>query len=388
MSALYSIARRVVSSLLIFLGLSAAQAAARDLFVEVAVLHIGGLLTPAELDTMLAAEGLTIEAHYSPTRLIEGVTATRQRVMPLGTRLFAIPRSVNIKGSEIEREDRVLRFRLADIPPGHDHYRLTMVRLEGPLASGRGRPQPYLSIDLLQEPPRPGAHETAVFVRQNVFDVGLRLRYRWSDAKGPAVPSADRCHPDIQALGSGAYRFRPRHRLAGFFTVLASDAQSDPPSRPRAGQRSLRMTAPYPEPVNGWQLSRNHLIRMEIDGHTIERFSVYGEQPGPGQCRRTRGYEALFGDGQLVELQRSIHDYGCSAEQGSNDESVQASWLDDKSLGRYLLSSGRGTQEWDAFAASRRAECGETSGGSAPQNSSVDSLTDEFHRLREAFLRN
>ena len=388
MNARCSIVRRCVSSMLIFLGLSAAHATARELLVEVEVLHAGGMLTLSELETMLAADALTVEALYSPTRLIEGITATRQRVMPLGTRLFAIPHTVNVKGGEIERQGRVIRFRLMEIPPGHDHYRLNAVAMQSLVAAGPGRPQPHITIALLQEPPRPGAHEAAVLVRQNVFDVGLRLRYRWNDAKGPVTPSADRCHPDIQALGSGAYRFRPRHRFAGFFTVLASDAQSDPPSRPRAGQRSLRLTSPYPEPLNGWHLSRNHLIRMHLDGHTIERLSVYAEQPGRGQCRRTRGYEALFGDGELVELQRSTRDYGCSADQGSNGESVQASWLDDRSLGRYLLSNDRGTQEWDAFAASRRTECGENSGGSAPQTGSLDSLTGEFHRLREAFLRN
>jgi hypothetical protein len=63
--------RNLFTSVLLFLGLGAGPAPARDLQVEVEVLHIGGLLAPAEIETLLADERLSIVATYEPTRLIE-----------------------------------------------------------------------------------------------------------------------------------------------------------------------------------------------------------------------------------------------------------------------------------------------------------------------------
>jgi hypothetical protein len=379
-------AGKFFSSVMIFLGLSSAPALARDLQVEVEVRHIGGMLTSGELESLLADGRLNIEAVYHPTRLIEGVTARRERTMPIGSRLFAISQSLNLAGAQVERQGRALRFKVPDIHPEHpDYYRLLAVSLRAPIAPGPGRPQPGLEIGLLYEPPRSGAHETAKFIRHGAFDLGLRLRYRWSDAQGAMVTDTTICRADVQSLGNGEYRFRPRHRVAGLFRSLAPTVQSDPPSRPPAGQRSMRMREPYPDSVAGWKLSRNHLVQLEIDGKLVERLSVYAEQSGAGRCRRTRGYEALFAGGQPVELQRNLSDYDCGPEEGVQSLSLEASWLDDGSLSRYLASSTQGSQAWDGFAASDSPECG--GGGAVPPAGEVQAMVIELQRIREAFLR-
>ena len=377
--------RHYFNAALVFLGLGSGPALTRDLQVEVEVLHVGGMLAPAELQTMLADERLSIEALYHPTRLINGVTARRERIMPFGTRLFAINQDLNLKGDQIERKGRMLRFRVPDIHPEHaDYYRLHALSLRTPIASGKGRPQPELRIDLMQQPPKAGAYETASFTRFGAFDLGLRLRYRWSDAQGAMAVDPTICRADIQLLGNGEYRFRPHHRVAGLFRSLASTVQSDPPSRPPAEQRSMRMREPYPEPVAGWQLSRNHLVQLEVDGQPVERLSVYAEQSGAGRCRRTRGYEALFAGGQIVELESNSSDYDCGPEEGVQGRSVQAGWLNDGSLARYIVSSPQGSQAWDGFSASQSTQCGS---GVVPPAGEVEALVTEFQRIRAAFLR-
>jgi hypothetical protein len=373
-------------AVLLFLGLSAVPAVARDLQVEVEVLHVGGLLAPRELESLLADERLNIEVTYRPTRLIEGVTARREPVMPIGSRLFAIPQQLTLTGGQIERQRRVLRFPVPEIPPGHAGYRLQQVTLVSPVAPGPGRPQPGLRVDLLSEPPKAGARETPLFLRDGTVDLGLRVRHRWSDASGPAA-AAPTCHLDVHSLGQGEYRFRPRHRLAGLFGHLASDVQSDPPSRPRAGRRSLRLAEPYPDPLAGWRLSRNHLIQSEIDGQPLERLSVYAEQAGSGQCRRTLGYEALYGGGRPVMIRRSLHENECGADGASHFVSIEASWLDDGSLARYLKNTQAGSESWDAFTAVAAGQCKADTMNVAPQAGEVDALTAEVQRIRSAFLR-
>ncbi|MGQ0751420.1 MAG: hypothetical protein ACT4PS_12860 [Betaproteobacteria bacterium] len=365
---------------------SGAPAAARELIVEAEVLHIGGLLSATGLESMLADEGLIIEAHYSPTRLIEGETATRQRTMPFGSRLFAIPHYVNLKGGQIERTARSMRFRVADVPPEKDYYRLSRLELRTPVAPGRGRPQPHLSLTLVQTPPQPGAHETVSLITQSIFSLGMRVRSRWSDAQTTPAPPARGCGLDVQRLDDGQYRFRPHHTLAGFYRVLASDAASDPPQRPPPGQRSMRLSEPYPEPLTGWRLSRNHLLQFQVEGHSVERFSIHAEQTGSGQCRRTQGYDALYGNGRLVEIQRSAHHYGCGAEESGPSETVQARWLDDGSLSWYLVSTSKGARKWDAFSAYEPALCRSDSDIAAPPDDVLGKLTSEFDRIRKAFL--
>ncbi|HET9404082.1 MAG TPA: hypothetical protein VFO57_05840 [Burkholderiales bacterium] len=369
---------------LFFLGLSSGAALARDLQVEMEVLHIGGRLAPAELDALLADERLTIEAGYQPTRLIEGDTARRERTMPFGSRLFAISRQLELQGAQVERSGRTLRFRVADVPADHDGYRLNSLVLSIPVAPGPGRPQPGLSLNLLNPVPRSGAQETAFLTRHGAFDLGLRVSYRWSDARGAAAPAPTVCNGDVQPAGAGQYRFRPRHPLAGLMRFLASDVQSDPPSRPVAGRESLRMREPFPEPLTGWKLSRNHLLRLQVDGQSVERLSVYAEQAGPGHCRRARLYEALFAGGRAVTLQRSVNENECGAGD-PDSRSVTADWLEDGSLARFLTSTNKGSQTWDGFAATADPACGP--GAAPPSPGEVQALIAEMQRLRDAFVR-
>jgi hypothetical protein len=371
---------RTLTAGLIALGLAAAPAAAREVQVEVEVLHISGLLAPAELEAMLADPRLTIEARYAPTRLIEGVTATRGRTMPIGSRLFAISQEQVLKGEQIERRGRVLRFRLPDVPSGQPLYRLNHVELRTPIAPGLGRPQPDLRVLLFGTAPAAGVHESALYTGHYAFDLGVRLRHHWSDAQGPAVQAALACNGDVRPLGNGEYRFRPHHRVAGLFRFLSPVVSSDPPSKPPAGQRSLQLREPFPEPLAGWRLSRNHLVQFEVEGQPVERYSIYAEQAGGGECRRTRAYDALYAGGRPVTLHRSIGSYRCGEAQGGVTHTAR--WLEDGSLASYAVSTAQGTQSWDAFPVT--APC---PAGAAPAAEEVQMLVSELQRIREAFLR-
>jgi hypothetical protein len=369
---------------LLLLALSGGPAVARDLAVEVEVVHVAGKSDVAQLDAMLADERLSIEAAYEPTQLIPGETARRERVMPIGSRLFAIGQTLSLTGAQVERRGRLLRFRLPHVHPEHaEYYRLGPVELRAPAAAARGRPQTESRFHLIQVPPKAGAHEIPLLTRLGAFDVGLRVRYRWSDAQDEAfVVDLAKCHADIQALGNGRYRFRVRHRLIDQFRGLASTVQSDPPSRPPAGQRSFRMRAPYPEPMADWQMSRNHLVQLKINGQTVERLSIYAQQRGGGHCRRARTYEALFVDGHPVAVSRSIREDECSAEGSRQSHGVDAEWLDDGTLDSYLVGTLEDTVKWDAFLAAEG--CGSAA---APPASEVEALKDELQRIRQAFLR-
>lgn len=375
---------RSLFTLLVSLGLCTAPAAARELEVEVQVLHIGGFLPAAELEAMLADPRLGIEAGYQPTRLIDGVTARREQTMPIGSKLFAIPQTLALTGAQVERNGRTLRFKVPDSHPAHDSYRLNHLTLRTPMAPGIGRPQPDLRVDLLNPVPKGGADDLPVFGRYGVFDLGLRLRYRWDNEQRAAESSVLACHADVQATGDGQYRFRPRHRAAGLFSFYAPIVQSNPPSRPPAGQRSLQMREPFPEPLTGWKLSRNHLVQLQIDGRPVERLSVYGEQDGPGQCRRTLGYEALFADGKFVIVQRSLYEDGCKGADTTSSHNVEAEWLDDGKLARYVAGTQSGSQSWDGFAAAADPRCATDP---APSAAEVTALQAELQRIRSAFLK-
>ena len=350
-----------------------------------AVLHIGGLLSPAQLQSLLADERLGIEAVYEPTRLIEGVTARRERTMPLGSKLYPISQVSSLKGAQVERRGPSLRFKVADAHPERADYRLLSLTLRTPIAPGPGRPQPDLSIDLLNPVPRSGAQENALYSRFGAFDLGLRVRHRWSDAQGAAQAGTVMCSADIQSLGDGQYHFRPQHRMAGLFRFLASDVQSDPPARPREGRRSFRLRAPFPEPLAGMKLFRNHLLQLQIDGQSVERLSLYGELAGAGQCSRTRLYEALFAGGQLVEVQLSINETGCAGEGSTRGRNLEAAWLDDGRLGRYQAGSPEGSQSWHFLPAAVAARCGTKT--APPPGAEVQALKTELQRIREAFMQ-
>ena len=370
---------RFLDAMLIALGLSAAPAVAREVHVEVEVLHIGGLLAAAELEALLADPRLAIEARYAPKRLIDGVTARRERTMPFGSRLIAIAQERTLKSEQVERYGRTLRFRLPDAPAEHGDYRLNHVTLRTPVPRGVGRPQPDLRLVLFGAAPAPGLHESALLSRHYAFDLGVRVRHRWSDTKGALVVDTPECSGGVQSLGDGAYRFRSYHPVAGLYDFLSPTVSSDPPAKPPAGQRSLRLREPFPEPLAGWRLSRNHLVQFTVEGQTVERYSLYAEQAGSGECRRTRAYDALFASGKPVTLHRSLHDYGCGAD--SESHSVTAAWLGDGTLSSYLLSRPRGSQSWDAFLAA--AACPT---GTPPAAGDVQALAAEFERIRQAFL--
>jgi hypothetical protein len=374
-----------VASTIFLLALNAGQVMARDLQIEVEVLHIGGQLPPAELEAMLADPKLSVEAHYQPTRLIEDVTARRERTMPFGSKLFAIPQEVTVTGAQIERKGRTLRFQLPDVPPGHDQYRLGGMLLVMPVAPGEGRPQPVARVTLYEQPPAEGAVESARFGRYGAFDLGLRVRHRWSDAKGAVRVEGPKCQPDIHWLGDGRYRFRPRHRFEGMHRALASVAQSDPPSRAPAGQKSLRMREPLPEPIAGWRVSRNHLVQLALGGQTLERLSVYAEQAGAGPCRRTRSYDALYAGGQPVVLSRTVSETDCKGPDSSDSRTVETTWAEDGNLARFIASSPQGMQEWDRFDASAPASCGASAAPAIPDE--ANALKAELSRIRDAFLK-
>jgi len=341
------------------------------------------MLEPAELEAWLASPALAIEATYRPLKLIEGKTATRTRTMAIGSRLDAILHTATLRGAQIERSARVLRFRVEEQMAEREGYRLLSLKLQVPIARELGRPQPALTIGLLHEPAASGAHQAALSGRYGTFDLGQRLRYRWSDAQGEPKRQPQTCDGDVREIDAGHYRFRPRHRHAGLFEFLRSDVASDPPAKPPAGWKSFQMRAPYPAPIAGWRVSRNHLIRLDVGKGRIDRLSIYAEQSGPGQCRRTRAYDALLAGDQFVRIERSLAEYDCDKEHRPS-QMVHAEWLDDGSLARYLEGSGAGPSVWDAFSIGQPAACG--SMAPSPDAARVDALKAELQQLRDAFL--
>lgn len=373
---------RFLTSLLVLMGFAGA-APARDLQVDVEVLHIGGLLPPEELAALLASPELKVEAHYQPTRLIDGVTARRERILPLGSRLFAIGQVRTLSGAELARKGQGLSFRVGEAHAAHESYRLQSLYLRVPIAAGLGRPQPDLEVMLSEEVPKSGAHERAFLGRYGAFDLGVRVRTRWDDATGAFTVASSLCSDTVQSLGNGQYRFRPSHPLAGLFTILSPVVQSDPPARPVAGQSHGQLRAPYPEPLTGWQLSRNHLVRMTVAGQPLERLSVYAEQSGAGACRRSRAYEALFAGGQAVAITRSVDESECGpgGDAANQSQSVEARWLDNGSLADYVSNSPQGSRAWHAFPAAPPAQC---RGDGPPPADEVERLKAEVQRLRAA----
>jgi hypothetical protein len=375
-------AARWLATLMVLFGWHGPAAAVRTLEVELEFQHIGGMLDPAELEAWLASPGLVIEAVYHPLKLIAGRTATRHATMPIGSRLAAILHTIELHDAQVERSGRTLRFRVDESPQLRDPYRLISLYLQLAVPPGLARPQPALKIGLLHEPAASGAHQVAVTGRFGAFDLGQRLRYRWSDAQGPAKRQPTSCGGDVREVDAERYRFRPHHRYAGLFEFLKPDVSSDPPRKPRPGWQSFRMRAPYPAPIDGWRVSRNHLIRLDVPGGRIDLLSIYAEQSGPGQCRRTRAYDALLAGDQFVRIERSLAEYDCDKDSRPKQD-VRAEWLDDGSLARYFESSGAGQSTHDPFSIGQPAACGSLA--PAPPPAQVDALTAEVQRMREAF---
>ena len=368
---------------MVVLGGTGGSAQARTLEVELDFQHVGGMLEPAELEAWLAGAALAIEATFRPLKLIEGKTATRTRTMPIGSRLDPILHTTTLRGAQIERSGRVLRFRVEEQMPEREGYRLLSLKLQVPIARGLGRPQPALTIDLLHEPPASGAHQAALFGRYGAFDIGQRLRYRWSDAPAAWKRGPLACGGDVREVDADRYRFRPRHRHEGLFRTLSPEVSSDPPAKPPAGWTSFQMRAPYPPPIDGWRVGRNHLIRLDVGKGRIDRMSIYAEQAGPGQCKRTRTYDALLSGDQFVRIERSIDEYHCGKDY-SPGQTVRAEWLEDGSVAHYLASAGGNPSIFDPFSAGQPAACGAPA--PEPPGAQLEALKAEVQRLRTAFL--
>ena len=370
---------------MVALGMHSESARARTLDVELEFQHVGGMLDAAELDAWLASPDLVIEALYHPLKLIEGRTATRIKTMPIGSRLEPIGHTITLRAAQVERAGRTLRFRLDEQAPTREPYRLLSVYLSVPIAPGIGRPQPALKMVLFHEPQKSGAHQAGLFGSFGSFDLGERLRYRWSDAPAGWTRQPPSCGGDVREVDAERYRFRLRHRYAGLFRMLSSEVSSDPPSKPPAGWKSFQMREPYPSPIDGWRVSRNHLIRLDVPGGRIERLSIYAEQAGPGQCRRTRAYDALLAGDQFVRIERSLADYDCDKEPRPS-QIVRADWLEDGGLAHYMEGSGAAPSIFDPFSAGQPAACGVVA--PAPASAQVEALKAEVQRLRGAFLAN
>jgi hypothetical protein len=374
--------RLCLAGLLISLGAVSGAAGARDVHIEVEVMYISGRITAGQVDAMLADERLRVDVSYDPTTLIPGVTAKSERIMPIGRKLFPIYQHLQLQGQQVERQGRLLRFQLPGSHPEHPTlYRLSTVAIRTPQGASRSQ---LMSLEL-RKPPDAGDHESVRLFNMGPFELGTRVRFRWSDARGPTAREATRCDPVVQLLPSGEYRFRRSHRFANEFRGLASDAQSDPPSRPRAGHRSFRMREPYPEPLAGWEVSRNHLVQRQIDGQVIERYSVYARQGGQGQCHRTRSYEALYADGRIVELEHTQNENECAGADSRAHRYVSARWLEDSILDRYVANLAAGERRYDGFLANSAEQC--EAAGAPPPAEEIEALVAEASRIRQAFLR-
>lgn len=361
-----------LSALLLLMGLGS-PLPARELLGELELVHIGGLLTPAELETLLADPRLRIEAHYQPTRLIAGETARRERVLPLGSRLFAIARQTDLGGDAVAREGRRLRWRAPDALPDSAHYRLQSLLLRVPLPSGLGRPQPDLTIGLMEEPPPPAGLETAKLGSHLAFELGWVLRLRWSDGPAPSRAGAPlNCPPDVMWPAGGPPRFRPRHPAAGLSTFMTSQ---------RGGSR---LRNPLPGDLTGWTWHSPQLVRASVGPWSLEHLALNGEQQGPGECRRVRNHSGLLVNGQPVLLKRTVTETACSGPDDSRSETTVAEWLDNGQLASLLRSSHAGSWHWDGFGA-QEPRCGPWP--AAPTPDETRALGAELLRLRDAFER-
>ena len=377
---------RLVAFVLSLLGL-AQPALARTLAVEVEVLHLAGQLTPVELDSLLASPQLRIEAHYASDKLIDGVTARRERVLPLGSRLFALGQITTLTGAQVARQGRTLRFSVADSHPAHASYRLQALRLTVPRAPASGRPESDLEITLADPLQRRGAHE-AVFLSRNhpAFEVGLRLRYRWDDAQGDYVLAPLACDAGIEALGGGRYRFRPEQKLLRLVrtTEFGSPGQKIP-----AGAQRFLLSPPYPAPVGDWQVSDQQLVQVRVEGRALEYMTLQAERRGPDGCRYMRRYDAWFADGRPVLVKRAgwgLHTESCEEPKGDGG-TVELRWNDDATLGYFMESTRLATRLWDEARAGNAACAGQGENMQPPTAAEVESIRDEFARLRAAFLK-
>ena len=371
--------RHWLTTLGLLFGLQTGLVQARTLDVELQIQHIGGVLSASELAAMLASPRLSVTATFEPRWLIPGVTARLERIMPIGSRLFPILHHLELTGTVLERGPRQLHFRIAQVPEGHRSYRLSELRVALPLQPEGTSPN-FFDFALAHLPEPGQALQLGMLSSQHSLELGMRLRYRWSDGPAQLTPLVQQCDRHVQAIDAERYRFRARHPLANLFRELASDVQSDPPRQPPAGQRSYQLHTALPDFLQGWQLQRQHLLQLQRGAHQLERLTLVAERGANSSCQERLSYEALFVDSQLVELEASL---SCHAAGPSHW--LSASWLEDGSLA--TLASGEGDQpsrSWDAFVASQPGCHSDDPGPSLP---SLHQHQQRLQQLRQAFLQ-
>jgi hypothetical protein len=382
---------RWLTTLGLMIGLQVAPASARTLQVELDFQHLGGLLPAAELDSMLASAELRVDATYEPRWLVPGVTARREPTLPIGSKLLPILQQTEFTKQQIARHGRTLSFSVSEKHPEHRGYTLATLQLFLPLVAGFGRPQPTLEVILPAVPKTGLAQQYGLLSRQGSVELGIRLRYRWSDARGAMQQQTADCDEQVQIIDADHYRFRPSHSHAGLYRALASAVQSDPPSKAVAGQRSLQLRQPLPAELQGWQLSRHHLLQLQVGDTQVERLSLYATHEVSAECQRSLSYEALLADGQLVEMEHNHSASGCTDEPADNLW-LSASWLNDGSLTQLISTLGRApASSWDAFTAAKPAACfnpdsPQSRQPAAAQLAILEQQVATLQRLRRAFL--
>jgi hypothetical protein len=382
---------RWLTTLGLMIGLQVAPASARTLQVELDFQHLGGLLPAAELDSMLASAQLRVDATYEPRWMIPGLTARREPTLPIGSKLLPILQQTEFTKQQIARHGRTLSFSVSEKHPEHRGYTLATLQLFLPLVAGFGRPQPTLEVILPAVPKTGLAQQYGLLSRQGSLELGIRLRYRWSDARGAMQQQTAACDEQVQVIDADHYRFRPSHSHAGLYRAMASAVQSDPPSKAVTGQRSLQLRQPLPAERQGWQLSRHHLLQLQVGDTQVERLSLHATREVSAECQRSLSYEALFADGQLVEMEHSYSANGC-AENPAKNLWLSASWLNDGSLTQLISTQGNSpTSSWKAFSATQPVAClnpdnPQNRQPTAAQLAMLEQQGATLQRLRRAFL--
>ena len=355
----------------------AQPAKARELKLHVDFIYFNGLLEPAQLAELLAQPDVTVQAGYHPRRLIRGETFERTPALPFGTRDIVISRDVTLRRAEIASTPSSVSFALAERLDGIGDYRLRNANLFIPIPPGLGRPQPHLRVSLFGNLPQTPLRAGALWDFM-AFELGGIMSVHWSDEAPPRLwtPRPDDCR-GVRQEPDGSWRFEPRHPLAGLWPMLSSMAYQTP----RAGSHTVidRMNGPAPPWLDGYALSRHHLVRAQAGAAVVEFVSVYGERTGPGACSQTILLDALLADGRPIRVQLSSGNRRCATEHSRD---ARASWLADGSLAEYRdRASGAARVEWSAFQASF-PDCrviGE------PSDAAVAALRDQALELAHAF---
>jgi len=166
-------------SIWLLLGI-AAPVNARDLLVELKILEFTGPLSRAAWQTQWDSPLLDVTGIYESPKHIEGVTARKERILPLGSKWFPIPQYTVVAGNKIWKDGLRLRVLLADSHPAHKSYRLRGAYLHVPMpANIAALPQPSLEVGLADESPAKAAEERTISWRSAELTVKVHLRLTW-----------------------------------------------------------------------------------------------------------------------------------------------------------------------------------------------------------------